>query len=232
MEMDIVRRGPNYIGCATWLKDHPAKVRDGFRPSEMEASAYGLQVYRKDVELWVAMKMTEAVQNDGSGAGDGTLMRRVIRELHNLPWDAEDDRSDAPRGFFFINPVAQGWEQTDFVPGFGLRARGYDRVPRLKARGIGVWKEPRPHEFERWQNRLATIQLYSMANRYAQAALSGQSLGGLSPQALLTFVEAAVGVARRSLPMAANGRGHRALPPGPTPAEREAMGEDSEGPED
>lgn len=198
-----IRRSPTYLELARYLIANPPNKKP-FKPRDLGRMAYALQTYKADVETWVAMKMCESIQ-DSPEFTDGALLKQVLRELRHLQWDTDSKE----RGFYLIQPMAKTELATESR--WQLEAIGYDSIRTIKARYpkdkdgkslVGYWHEPEPDEYEEWNARIAIMHLKNVTIQFAEASLTGQTIGQLKPRQMLRMVEGAMETVKKALPPA------------------------------
>jgi hypothetical protein len=194
----VRRNSAKYIELAEYLLENPPN-KSPFLPRNLGVVAHALQTYRKDVETWVAMRMMTAVLSDPE-FDDSELFPQILRELHQLPWFP----GSSWKGFFYIQPMFENIKAELNKDGsWTLGAVGIKNVPYLKAKGLkGYWYEPSFENVELWKSRIAVNYLRRATEMYAEAALTGRSIGQLGPRQLLHLVDAASKSLQKALPPA------------------------------
>ncbi len=188
------RTSAKYIALAEYFLDNPPN-KTPFRPRDIGVAAHSLQTYRKDVENWVALKMMAAIVEDPEFM-DGDLHTQVIRELHQLPWYP----GSGWRGFYYVQPIAKRISTSPRGDMWAMKALGKESLPYLRAEQPGFWAEPSFEDSELWKSRIAINHLRRTVEMYAEAALTGRSIGRLKPAQLFYLVEAATKSVRKALP--------------------------------
>jgi hypothetical protein len=215
----VVRRAPTYLELGRYLLRNPPN-KYPFRPGDLGKPAYAVQTYRKDVETWVAMRMCEEVMANPD-EDDGELLKKVLDELHNLPWDTDCEE----RGFFLIQP----WIKSTYVdviknPEWSLKAMGYDKTPYMKSKFptnkeghamVGYWHEPSPEQYEAYKSKIAIMHLCRMTEMFSECALTGQQIGGLTIPEMFSMVRLAMGTVERALPMPSESKSDKKALPQP-----------------
>ncbi|TLY00429.1 MAG: hypothetical protein E6K90_03690 [Thaumarchaeota archaeon] len=190
----VKRMSAKYVALAEYFLDNPPN-KVPFRPRDIGVAAHALQTYRKDVENWVAVKMMNAIREDPEFT-DGDLFAQVIRELHQQPWYP----GSTWRGFYYVQPMPKTIKRATREDLWALRAMGKDGLPYLKAQELGWWAEPKFENLELWKSRIAINHLRRTVEMYAEAALTGRSIGQLKPAQLFYLVEAATASVKKALP--------------------------------
>jgi len=193
--MHVRRVSAKYLALAEYFLDHPPD-KTPFRPSEIGVAAHSLQTYRADVENWMALKMMSAILEDPEYE-DGDLHGAIIQELHHKPWFP----GSGWKGFYYVQPVARRITAAHRKDMWGLKALGKGHLPYLRAEELGMWAEPNFEDVELWKSRIAINHLRRTVEMYAEAALTGRSIGQLNPSQLLYLVEAATKSVRKALPL-------------------------------
>ncbi len=188
------RTSAKYLALAEYFLDNPPN-KVPFTPREIGVAAHALQTYRKDVETWVAVRMMNAIREDPEYT-DGELFATVIKELHQLPWYP----SASWRGFYYVQPNPKAIERAERDDLWAIKAMGKEIPPYLRATEVGRWAEPQFENVELWKSRIAINHLRRTVDMYAEAALTGRSIGQLKPAQLFHLVEAATNSVRKALP--------------------------------
>jgi hypothetical protein len=210
-----IRRASTYLELGRYLLLNPPN-KHPFRPGDLGKLAYAVQTYRRDVETWVAMRMCKEIMLDPDKS-DGELLKKVIDELHNLSWDSDCEE----KGFFLIQPMMDTYvavSDTDW----SLEAVGVSKIPSIKAKCPktqdgkklkGYWYEPSFEQYEAWNSRIAIIHLRRMTEMFAECALTGQQIGGLTIPEMFSMVRLAVGTVKHALQMPSESKSDKkALP--------------------
>lgn len=130
---------------------------------------------------------------------DSELFPQILRELHLLPWCP----GSSWRGFYYIQPMFENIKAELKDGSWTLSAVGIKNVPYMKAKGLkGYWYEPSFENVELWKSRIAVNYLRRATEMYAEAALTGRSIGQLGPRQLLHLVDAASKSIQKALPPA------------------------------
>lgn len=195
IRMPARRVSAKYLALAEYFLDHPPN-KTPFRPSEIGVAAHSLQTYRRDVENWVALKMMAAILEDPE-YDDDALHGAILHELHTKPWYP----GSGWKGFYYVQPIAKSITASRRTDMWALKALGKEGLPYLKAEELGLWAEPPFEDTELWKSRIAINHLRRTVEMYAEAALTGRSIGQLKPRQLLYLVEAATQSVKKALPM-------------------------------
>lgn len=193
----VKRISKNYLDLAESFLDNPPSKKP-FLPREIGIAAHALTTYRRDVETWVAMRMMTAIL-EAEEFDDSELFPHILRELHQLPWHS----GSSWKGFYYVQPLAENITTEFKDQSWALKALGMKKMPYLKAENlIGRWYEPNFEDVELWKSRIAINHLRRVTELYAEAALSGRSIGQLNSSQLMHMVDAARKSIQKALPAA------------------------------